>query len=85
MSSGAALGTLLKLMHDSPHICIVTNIVVRVTHAVVIMSIMIIAVSAGERPPQEEFLENLSLAAQALQQAILPVLEFISGKTVAEL
>ena len=40
---------------------------------------------AGERPPQEEFLENLQLAAQALQQAIQPVLEFVSGKTVADL
>lgn len=41
--------------------------------------------NAGGRPPQEEFLENLQLAATALQEAILPVLKFVSGKTAAEL
>lgn len=40
---------------------------------------------AGDRPPQEEFLENLQQAAQALQEAITPVLKFVSGKTAAEL
>ncbi|DBB01380.1 hypothetical protein WJX77_000982 [Trebouxia sp. C0004] len=39
----------------------------------------------GGRPPQEEFLENLQRAATALQEAILPVLKFVSGKTAAEL
>lgn len=41
--------------------------------------------NAGERPPQEEFLENLQLAADALQRSILPVLEFVTGKTVQDL
>jgi len=41
--------------------------------------------NAGGRPPQEEFLENLQRAATALQEAILPVLKFVSGKTAAEL
>ena len=40
---------------------------------------------AGERPAQEEFLENLQSAAQALQDIILPVLKFVAGKTTAEL
>lgn len=39
----------------------------------------------GGRPPQEEFLENLQCAAKALQETILPVLKFVSGKTAAEL
>ena len=39
----------------------------------------------GDRPPQEEFMENLQQAAQALQEAIMPVLKFVSGKMAAEL
>lgn len=39
----------------------------------------------GDRPPQEEFLENLQSAATSLQKSIQPVLEFIAGKTAAEL
>ncbi|KAL3136321.1 hypothetical protein ABBQ38_005585 [Trebouxia sp. C0009 RCD-2024] len=39
----------------------------------------------GDKPPQEEFLANLQQAAQALQEAITPVLKFVSGKTAAEL
>lgn len=39
----------------------------------------------GDRPPQEEFMENLQQAAQALQEAIMPVLKFLSGKMAAEL
>ncbi|KAK9821682.1 hypothetical protein WJX74_007745 [Apatococcus lobatus] len=39
----------------------------------------------GDRPPQEEFLENLGAAAQALQDTVAPVLEFISGKSVEAL
>jgi hypothetical protein len=39
----------------------------------------------GDRATQEEFLENLSAAAGALQRTLPRVLEFISGKTLAEL
>jgi hypothetical protein len=34
---------------------------------------------------QEEFLENLSAAAAALQSAVPQVLEFVAGKKVSEL
>jgi len=39
----------------------------------------------GGRPSHEEFLENLSTAAVALQTSVPKVLEFVSGKTVADL
>ncbi|CAL8471455.1 g10997 [Coccomyxa elongata] len=39
----------------------------------------------GDRPPQEEFLENLHAAAQALQRVIAPVLEFVAGKSTKDL
>eukprot|EP00878_Enallax_costatus_P032170 GHUV01035281.1.p1 GENE.GHUV01035281.1~~GHUV01035281.1.p1 ORF type:complete len:132 (+),score=52.74 GHUV01035281.1:623-1018(+) len=39
----------------------------------------------GDRPTQEEFLENLNAAAAALQQTLPKVLEFVAGKTIAEL
>lgn len=37
------------------------------------------------RPSQEEFLENLSTAAGALQGALPKVLRFVAGKSVSEL
>lgn len=43
------------------------------------------ALMAGDKPPQEEFLANLQQAAQALQEAITPVLKFVAGKSAAEL
>lgn len=39
----------------------------------------------GDRPTHEEFLENLAAAAQSLQEKLPQVLEFLAGKTVAEL
>lgn len=39
----------------------------------------------GDRPTQDEFLENLHTAAAALQQVLPKVLQFVSGKTLAEL
>lgn len=39
----------------------------------------------GDRPSQEEFLENLAAAAKSLQATLPQVLSFIEGKTVAEL
>lgn len=39
----------------------------------------------GDRPTQEEFLENLNAAAAALQQTVPKVLEFVAGKTIAQL
>lgn len=39
----------------------------------------------GDRPTQDEFLENLHTAAAALQQVLPKVLCFVSGKTLAEL
>ena len=39
----------------------------------------------GPRPTNEEFLENLTAAAEALKDTVPRVLEFIAGKTVREL
>lgn len=39
----------------------------------------------GGRPSHDEFLENLSTAAGALQVVVPKVLEFVAGKTVAQL
>jgi 5'-methylthioadenosine nucleosidase len=39
----------------------------------------------GDRATQEEFLENLNAAAAALQQTLPKVLEFVAGKTIAQL
>jgi 5'-methylthioadenosine nucleosidase len=39
----------------------------------------------GDRPAQEEFMENLSVAAKSLQDALPKVIEFVCGKTVSEL
>jgi 5'-methylthioadenosine nucleosidase len=39
----------------------------------------------GDKPTQEEFLENLHAAAAALQQVLPKVLAFVSGKTLREL
>ena len=39
----------------------------------------------GDRPCQEEFLENLAAAATALQSVLPQVLGFISGKQLSEL
>lgn len=39
----------------------------------------------GDKPTQEEFLENLHTAAAALQQVLPKVLAFVSGKTLQEL
>jgi 5'-methylthioadenosine nucleosidase len=39
----------------------------------------------GDRPAQEEFLENLHKAAEALQVTVPTVLEFIAGKKCGEL
>ncbi|KAK9839240.1 hypothetical protein WJX81_003627 [Elliptochloris bilobata] len=39
----------------------------------------------GDRPAQDEFLENLAAAARALQETVPPALEFVAGKTLAEL
>lgn len=39
----------------------------------------------GDRPAQEEFLENLGRAAEALQAVVPRVLEFIAGKAYSEL
>ena len=39
----------------------------------------------GGRPTQDEFLENLSAAASALQAVLPKVLEFVDGKTLTQL
>lgn len=39
----------------------------------------------GDRPAQEEFLENLHKAADALQRVVPQVIEFIAGKQLSEL
>lgn len=39
----------------------------------------------GERPPQEEFLENLHRASQALQGAMIKTLKFVDGKLPSQL
>ncbi|CAL5224332.1 g7003 [Coccomyxa viridis] len=39
----------------------------------------------GDRPAQEEFLENLHAAAKALQDVISPVMEFVAGKSIKDL
>ncbi|CAG9467323.1 unnamed protein product [Pedinophyceae sp. YPF-701] len=39
----------------------------------------------GDKPSSEEFLENLGMAAKALQTAMPRVLEFVSGKRPSEL
>lgn len=39
----------------------------------------------GDRATQEEFLENLNAAAAALQQTLPKVLQFVAGKTIAQL
>ena len=39
----------------------------------------------GDRPTQDEFLENLGTAAQALKDTLPKVIEFMAGKTVEEL
>lgn len=39
----------------------------------------------GDRPTQDEFLENLHTAAAALQQVLPKVLEFVAGKTLRDL
>lgn len=39
----------------------------------------------GDRPAAEEFLENLHKAADALQQVVPKVMEFIAGKKYSEL
>jgi 5'-methylthioadenosine nucleosidase len=39
----------------------------------------------GDRPTQDEFLENLHAAAAALQAMLPRVLEFVGGRPVAEL
>jgi hypothetical protein len=41
--------------------------------------------AAGDRPAQEEFLENLAKSARALQEALPRVLEYVSGKAVSQL
>lgn len=39
----------------------------------------------GGKPPQDEFLENLHKASQALQGATSKALRFINGKTLQDL
>jgi len=39
----------------------------------------------GDRPTQEEFLENLSTAASSLQQKIPLLIDFIMGKKLSDL
>lgn len=39
----------------------------------------------GDRPTHEEFLENLHTAAESLQRALPQCLDFVFGKTFAEL
>jgi|TARA_B110000971_G_scaffold137842_1_gene140943 5'-methylthioadenosine nucleosidase len=39
----------------------------------------------GDRPPFEEFMENLGSAAQSLQATLPAVLDFVQGKTIEEL
>lgn len=39
----------------------------------------------GDRPTAEEFLENLHSAAAALQRTLPQVLDFLAGKTLAQL
>jgi len=39
----------------------------------------------GDRPTQEEFMENLSTAAKSLQSALPKVIDFVCGKTTGEL
>eukprot|EP01025_Chloroclados_australasicus_P051608 TRINITY_DN6016_c0_g1_i1.p2 TRINITY_DN6016_c0_g1~~TRINITY_DN6016_c0_g1_i1.p2 ORF type:complete len:281 (-),score=35.35 TRINITY_DN6016_c0_g1_i1:974-1714(-) len=39
----------------------------------------------GNRVPQEEFLENLASAAQALKDVVHKAIEFVDGKTLAQL
>lgn len=39
----------------------------------------------GDKPPQEEFLENLGKAASALRTAIGRVMQYLDGKTLEQL
>ena len=39
----------------------------------------------GDRPTQDEFMENLSTAAKSLQDTIPRVIEYIVGKRLSEL
>merc|ERR1719310_1132491 len=39
----------------------------------------------GEHPTQDEFLKNLSTAAQSLQEAVPKVMDFIAGKELKDL
>ena len=63
----------------------------RIAHVTTMFDIPFIAVKAitdivdGDKPTQDEFLENLGAAAKALQGAVPRVLEFVAGKEVAQL
>lgn len=39
----------------------------------------------GDRPSQEEFLENLSSASKSLQRELPKIIDFILGKPLSEL
>lgn len=39
----------------------------------------------GDKPAQEEFLENLHKSSAALQEAIANTVDFLQGKTLSEL
>lgn len=39
----------------------------------------------GEKPPAEEFLQNLAAVTAALDQAVTQVVDFINGKCLSEL
>ena len=62
-----------------------------VAHVAAMFGVPFLAVKAitdivdGDKPTQDEFMENLGAAAKALQGAVPKVLEFLAGKPIAEL
>jgi 5'-methylthioadenosine nucleosidase len=62
-----------------------------IAHVAAMFGVPLIAVKAitdivdGDKPTQDEFMENLGAAAKALQGAVPKVIEFIAGKEVSAL
>ena len=62
-----------------------------IAHVTTMFGVPFIAVKAitdivdGDKPTQDEFLENLGAAAKALQGAVPKVIEFVAGKEVSAL
>ena len=65
----AAIAWVCRLFGDTPMFCIKA----------------ITDIVDGGRLTQEEFVENFTAAAAALQRMLPQVLDFVAGKTVAEL